>query len=549
MRRRLLSNNNADPVEIPVQESLAGDAVFYNPELDEIFIRRENWQKNEIPIGVVVIPGSHNVYGNGACGVLSIVGMNCDTPKIGGNDNSMYWGVYGIDISTITNYNKVVVTANNTSNVANGLSTNIYAYIPSQVFIGNTPTRGSSPYAPSPYAGSDYKSGGYNESYSTTEFDTSSNHNVLADFDGRGNTDKILTQRGSKDYNSWKPTYNTESDYPAASCCDMFSTVGTEQGDWYLPSAGEFGYISPKFSDINDTIAKLKTDYGVGVSLNKNFGWWVSSEYGSKEACYMGGGNGSVNFYSKYNLSYVRAFLQLKPKPKFVDMGLSVDWAECNIGANNPEEYGWYFMWGGTIPYNSDRTPIIGGPAINFGYYSHCPYWESGTSDQITKWSKYTATDDYSSTGVADNKLILEPVDDAAYVHIGGDCRMPTEDEYDELLNACNTTWVTNYNGTGINGRLFTLKSDSTKTLFFPASGNLRATSWNNAGSYGYCWSSSLSSSNSYRGLLFAFHSEGYGIEYNGRYFGLPVRAVKPKQKPPSDKDWTFGNNLPATLN
>lgn len=173
-----------------------------------------------------------------------------------------------------------------------------------------------------------------------------------------------------------------------------------------------------------------------------------------------------------------RRLLVNKDKPivvngyEFVDMGLSVMWATCNIGAKKPEEYGYYFQWGGTTAYNSDRTPVEGGEAIRFDYNSNCPFY---VNDYLTssKWSKYTADDSYSSTGVADNKLTLDLEDDAAHVHIGGECRMPTYDEYSELKNACNTTWVRDYNGTGINGRLFTLKDDPSKTLFFPASGEL----------------------------------------------------------------------------
>lgn len=188
------------------------------------------------------------------------------------------------------------------------------------------------------------------------------------------------------------------------------------------------------------------------------------------------------------------------------------------------------FNGGGTVPYGSDRKPIEGGSAINFGYNSNCPYWVSGSSTS-SKWSKYTSSNSSSSTGKADNKTILELEDDAAHVHLGGDCRMPTETEIQELIDACNTSWVTNYNDTGINGRLFTLKSDPSKTLFFPASGCLNGTSWSSEGSYGACWSSSLHTTDPCSGKPLRFSSSYLNTNFVSRYYGHPVRVVLP---PPS---------------
>lgn len=267
------------------------------------------------PIGIVVIPGEHGVLkdsnGNNQCGVMSIKGMNCTTPKEGGYIESMYWGVYGTNITELTNYNKIAVT-NSVSNTSGALSSSNYAYLPIQKEIGGIPERNNSPYAPSPYVGSDYKSGGYNESYGTTAFDTSTNRNVLSDFDGRGNTDKILNQRGYRDYNLWKPNPVTETDYPAASCCDMFATVGTKQGDWYLPSAGELGYIAPRSADINDILDRLIESYGIGVRIE------VGEILSSSSECDSGNvyelynqTNGQLRAYTKNILRNVRAFMRI----------------------------------------------------------------------------------------------------------------------------------------------------------------------------------------------------------------------------------------------
>ena len=127
---------------------------------------------------------------------------------------------------------------------------------------------------------------------------------------------KIITQRGTKDYNSWIPGKATEADYPAASCCDMFYTEGTYQGDWYLPACGELGYIMPSFNKINDAIDKMHTAYGssVGVDLRNDNLYWSSTEYSSKYARYVGANYGGVNSGSKDgNFIYVRAFLKVSP--------------------------------------------------------------------------------------------------------------------------------------------------------------------------------------------------------------------------------------------
>lgn len=219
------------------------------------------------------------------------------------------------------------------------------------------------------------------------------------------------------------------------------------------------------------------------------------------------------------NIGWVNRWRTLS-KYEFVDLGLSVLWATCNIGANSPEEYGWYFQFGGTTPYNSDRTPVEGGDAIEFGWNSDCPFW---VEDEYydAKWSKYTGSDD---------KWDLEPEDDAAHVHLGGDWRMPYSTEFTELINACNTTWVTNYKGSGINGRLLTLKSDPSKTLFFPAAGYLDEENLGpvREGVYGIYWSNSLSSY-PYQGRGLQLDESSFIRSDTYRYYGQPVRAVKPK--------------------
>lgn len=323
MLRRSLLNNQAQGGGISPSTAEACDVVFANKTTEQLIIVRdqEDWPSKDEwePIGVVVIPGEHNVYNNGSCGVMSIVAMNCNTPTIGGDNQDMHWGDI-VDITTLFNYNKVVITSNKSSNTSSRLSSGKYANLPIQRQIGGIPERNHSQYAPSPYAGTDYKSGERNDSYSTTKHDSALNKNVLADFDGRGNTSKIITQRGVKDYSSWKPIWYKEIDYPPASCCNMFKTTGTRQGNWYLPAMGELGYIAPKICDINNTIEKLNSEYGIGIILDLygntvyDFGLWSSSECDSNDAytlCYNMVTPNNKDLYNLLGDAQVRAFLQL----------------------------------------------------------------------------------------------------------------------------------------------------------------------------------------------------------------------------------------------
>ena len=117
-----------------------------------------------------------------------------------------------------------------------------------------------------------------------------------------------------------------------------------------------------------------------------------------------------------------------EPVMEYVDLGLSVKWATCNVGAGSPEDYGNYYAWGEIEPKS---------------YYS----WEnyrfraSGDSYENLKFSKYNNS--ISTDGTADNKNTLDPEDDVAHVKWGGNWRMPTQSEQQELLDNCTWTWTT----------------------------------------------------------------------------------------------------------
>ena len=318
MRRRTLlkttSGGGVDP-----SKSAPCDLCFYDRTTDSIIIvAGDAWNistypsSRYVPIGVVVVPGSHNVYGDGSCGVMSLKPMNCDTPSTGGTlEQTMYWGVYDTNIAILPLLHQVPI-----GNTSNGIPTgsDSEGYLPGDKFIGTQCAHDTdayyhySPYIPSPYLTDGSRNPGY---YQTSS--PSSAANALADFDGIGNTATIITQRGTKDYNSWTPGRTTAADYPAASCCDMFYTEGTSQGDWYLPACGELGYIIPPFNKINEAIDKMRTAYGssVGVELNTGRRYWSSTEHSSDFARSVFTNNGGAEFMYKNNAYPIRAWLRV----------------------------------------------------------------------------------------------------------------------------------------------------------------------------------------------------------------------------------------------
>ena len=189
---------------------------------------------------------------------------------------------------------------------------------------------------------------------------------------------------------------------------------------------------------------------------------------------------------------------------EYVDLGLSVKWATCNVGANSPEEYGDYCAWGETEPKSN----------YAWNTYKYC----NGSSSTLTKYNNS------SSYGTVDNKTTLEAADDAATANWGGSWRMPTDAELTELREQCIWTWTTQ---NGVNGYKVTSKKNG-NSIFLPAAGYRFGSSLGNAGSRGYYLSSSLntgSPSDAYR-LYFSSDSV-YGRDTD-RYYGQSVRPVCP---------------------
>ena len=191
--------------------------------------------------------------------------------------------------------------------------------------------------------------------------------------------------------------------------------------------------------------------------------------------------------------------------PKAKDLGLSVYWATCNIGATTPEGYGDYFAWGET---ETKET------------YDWASY--SMTLDGGTTFTKYNDTD---------GKTVLEAGDDAATQNWGSAWRMPTYDEMTELTNTsnCEWTWTTQ---NGVNGYKVASNKEGYEgaSIFLPAAGYCDGGYLDRVGSLGCYWSSSLAYTSHAISLFSAFSGfNDVGKSNNNCYFGQPVRPVASK--------------------
>jgi len=241
-----------------------------------------------------------------------------------------------------------------------------------------------------------------------------------------------------------------------------------------------------------------EAESGVGTFSVKMTGLNISTTYYVRAYAVTPNGTvyGNQLSFTTTNVEYV-----------YVDLGLpsGLLWATCNVGADNPEDYGDYFAWGETQPkdtYNWETYQYSnGGFFIEEGEFE--PYL-----------TKYCTNASCGYNGFTDNLTTLLPEDDAATANWGPSWRMPTKEEWQELFGNTTVTWIQQ---NGVNGRLFTAANGN--SLFLPAA--------NYAGSIGFYWSSSLNTgfSNSNAWCLY-FDSGHTSVTRNPRAIGFSVRPV-----------------------
>ena len=230
----------------------------------------------------MVIPS--NFLPDGKARILSLKAVDSNGNATTSH-SSLKWGSTSTD-TTLTNYNRVPIT-NNTGSVSSSSSS--YGYLPSDNFTGDTSfVDGSAKYGttntnkiPSPYNGNKF-----NTDYSK---DISGYNNALSDFNGLSNTQVLVGLGG---------------DYIAANAAWKYNDrISNTQ--WYLPSAGELGFMVARFKTINNTISQLG-----GVAVPSGY-LWSSTEYSSGGVYYMDTNSGFVYRISTDYNSYVCPFALL----------------------------------------------------------------------------------------------------------------------------------------------------------------------------------------------------------------------------------------------
>lgn len=195
---------------------------------------------------------------------------------------------------------------------------------------------------------------------------------------------------------------------------------------------------------------------------------------------------------------------------EYVDLGLpsGILWAACNIGSDNPEEYGDYFAWG--------ETEIK--DAYDVANYK---YSEEGFDDLHPRLTKYCNIPSYGYNGFTDDLTTLLPEDDAAIANWGNDWRMPTMEEWQELYNKTTLKCIQQ---NGVYGCLFTASNGN--SLFLPAAGHRWDDILSGVGYEGSYWSSSLFTDFPYGAWYFDLDSGYTCVSYYGRFYGFSVRPV-----------------------
>ena len=186
----------------------------------------------------------------------------------------------------------------------------------------------------------------------------------------------------------------------------------------------------------------------------------------------------------------------------YVDLGLSVAWATYNVGATKSSEIGDLYAWGEILPK---------------GTYSKDNY----------KWAKKKFINKYcisASEGLVDNKNQLDLQDDVARIEWGAPWRMPTWEEFHELVDGCTWEKTDDFCGSGVAGLIATSKKNG-NIVFFPYAGFGYKRGRGRVEKIGYYWTSSLSAKSTFYANFFGILYKPF-FDYGSRGNGLSVRPV-----------------------
>lgn len=293
-----------EPNTHSVGEIYCSDGSYITPTLDWTNGTCTSIDLNgKTPIGIVVVPGSHTP--DGTARIMSLLDCRLNSPYPTTSHDKIKWG-YDYNFPSLRNYDVVPklggITVSNDSSAGTKWSYGDMTTLDSTSGLYYRSTATSK--VPSVYLSEGDKN--------PDCFIGVNNRNVMNDFDGKGNTSIIISNATSDLY--WMTGSITNSSnsgyFPAACACYRTVISGTQQRDWYLPSAPELVYVIYYLKLFNSILSKLKTlNSGSAVEIDTS-GYWSSSEAGTYEGkYYIDFGNGSFRGVSTSSSLYVRPFL------------------------------------------------------------------------------------------------------------------------------------------------------------------------------------------------------------------------------------------------
>lgn len=263
-------------------------------------------------------------------------------------------------------------------------------------------------------------------------------------------------------------SYNGKHPEPEAAGYDVTFTCNVPSATLYIDDSSYTNASGTRFLRTGNhsikAVADGYQDYAINITVNRNnTSCAITMEKNPEAAKPVVTTSGTLNGH------------------EWVDLGLSVKWATCNVGASNPSDYGGYYAWGETSTKSS---------------YDWGNYKGGGKSNSIITFTS-----------------------DAARWNWGGSWRMPTVTEVEELIKKCTWAWMTR---NGHNG--YVVIGPSGKSIFLPAAGIRVDSEINKVNLEGFYWTNESSSSKEAEFMEFGSNYHRKNSSYSR--IGRSVRPV-----------------------
>lgn len=262
--------------------------------------------------------------------------------------------------------------------------------------------------------------------------------------------------------------------------------------------------------------------YGNDILDEETYGYYWSGTSTSQWAqnasivCISSDRFGVSTYYRRYGCC-VRLVSDVDD-PSPIDLGLSVKWANCNVGARTPYGLGNYYAWGDTEGHVLEFSSSTTSTNFNATYYKY----SEGEYPHVSM-SKYND---------GDGLTILDSSDDVATINWGNSWRIPTNEEMEELTNTDNCSWVwynagnTEFNGVAGYKVQSLIPGYTDNYIFLPAAGWWQNNDYKEFYTEGIYWTSSLNTGYSAHNLEFT--SSSFSGSLMDRFYGCSVRPVYP---------------------